>query len=197
MDGIIEIFGKRLKIVQDNDDSADYCLKCAIKYTCFNVIGAGIICKDARGRTNRHFELINDKLKEKSNMKATELMIGDWVLVDKEPIQIKQLCVDCIICDFGDGDEEVECFEPIPLTADILEKNGLEKRCSDELVLFDNNKIDTTGEYFIIRYFVNTQRVWLCKGTKVHENEIRKNCQYVHELQQALRMCKIDMEIVL
>ena len=137
MDGIIEIFGKRLKVVKDNNDSADYCFKCAIKYACFNVIGLGIICKDARGRTNRHFELINDKLKEKSNMKTTELMIGDWVLVDKEPIQIKQVCEDCIICDFGDGDEEVECFEPIPLTADILAKNGLEKRCSDELVLFD------------------------------------------------------------
>lgn len=193
MDEVIEIFGKRLKIVTDNDDSADYCLKCAIKYTCFNVIGAGVICKDSRGRVNRHFELINDKLKEKSNMKTTELMIGDWVLVGKEPIQIKQVCEDCIICDFGDGDEEVECFEPILLTADILAKNGLEKRCSDELVLFDNGEINTT----IIRYFVNTQRVWLCKRTGGYENEIRINCQYVHELQHALRMCKIDKEIVL
>jgi len=87
--------------------------------------------------------------------------------------------------------------KPIPLTPEILAKNGLEKRCSDELVLFDNSKIDTTGEYFIIRYFVNTQRVWLCKGTGVYENEIRKNCQYVHELQHALKLCGINIEIEL
>lgn len=34
-------------------------------------------------------------------MKPTDLMIDDWMLVDKEPIKVKQVCEDCIICDFG------------------------------------------------------------------------------------------------
>ena len=60
MDEIVEIFGKRLKIVKDMDDNADNCVKCAIKYYCYNVIGGGIICKDVKGRTNRHFECVKD-----------------------------------------------------------------------------------------------------------------------------------------
>ncbi len=60
MDEIVEIFGKRLKIVQDMDGGSDFCKKCAIEHICFNVIGAGIICKDAKGEVNRHFEEVND-----------------------------------------------------------------------------------------------------------------------------------------
>lgn len=119
-------------------------------------------------------------------------MIGDYVeITGKGACRVKHI-------NWPSQHEEMDAkLHPIPLTPEILEKNGLEKRCSDELVLFDNSKIDITGEYFIIRYFVNTQRVWLCKRTGVCENEIRKNCQYVHELQHALKLCGIDKEIVL
>lgn len=133
-------------------------------------------------------------------MKATDLMIGDWVKC------YSSNCGGHRVDFINEMDDEIgidgEIFDlnrlnPIPLTPEILAKNGLEKRCSDELVLFDNSKIDTTGEYFIIRYFVNTQRLWLCKGIGVDENEIRINCQYVHELQHALKLCGIDKQIVL
>lgn len=130
-------------------------------------------------------------------MRAEELMIGDWVLVDKEPIKTKQVCEDCIISDFGDGDEEVNCFEPIPLTPAILAKNGMETKDGDEFVLFDNSKIDTTGEFTIIRYYAKVCRLWICKGDGVIENEIHIDCQYVHELQHALKLCGIDKQIVL
>lgn len=136
-------------------------------------------------------------------MKATELMIDDWVFNthNNKPEQVQEVLTGndidyAVMLDYRDIYNEDD-IEPIPLTTEILEKNGLEKRCSDELVLFDNSKIDTTGEYIIIRYFVNTQRVWLCKGIGVDENEIRINCQYVHELQHALRLANINKEIVL
>lgn len=59
MDEVIEIFGKRLKIVQDEDGSCYFCEECAIKFFCLDVLQI-TVCKDARGRTNRHFELVND-----------------------------------------------------------------------------------------------------------------------------------------
>ena len=70
-------------------------------------------------------------------MKANELMIGDWVWYNNQPHQIRQLGI------FGenrDGDDypavcvgkpngvglilERNEIEPIPLTPEILEKNG-------------------------------------------------------------------------
>lgn len=140
-------------------------------------------------------------------MRAEDLMLGDYVQFFNENLEKTQYeKVTSIKIDDGTryiqtAESDVyyreEIYKPIPLTPEILAENGLEKRSSDELVLFDNSKIDTTGEYIIIRYFVNTQRLWLCKGTGVCENEIRKNCQYVHELQHALKLCGIDKQIVL
>lgn len=61
MEDVVEIFGKRLKVVQDMDDSAYFCNECSLKYVCFNVIGnTGIICKDTEGKMNRHFEEVID-----------------------------------------------------------------------------------------------------------------------------------------
>lgn len=56
MDEIVEIFGKRLKIVQDENDSAKQCFQCVLKAICY----MQVICKDAKGNTNRHFELVKD-----------------------------------------------------------------------------------------------------------------------------------------
>lgn len=55
MDEVIEIFGKRLKIVKDEDGSCYFCDFCAIKVSCANAYIP--ICEDAEGKTNRHFEL--------------------------------------------------------------------------------------------------------------------------------------------
>ena len=60
MEEVIEIFGKRLKIVQDADDSCYFCEKCAIRVFCLDMMPHIFICKDARGSVNRHFELVND-----------------------------------------------------------------------------------------------------------------------------------------
>lgn len=87
--------------------------------------------------------------------------------------------------------------KPIPLTPEILAKNGMETKDGDEFVLFDNSKIDTTGEYTIIRYYAKVCRLWICKGDGAIENEIHIDCQYVHELQHALKLCGIDKQIVL
>lgn len=51
-------------------------------------------------------------------MKANDLMIGDWVV--KPSGHIRQMCR----AEFANGDNWFEDINPIPLTAEILEKNG-------------------------------------------------------------------------
>lgn len=140
-------------------------------------------------------------------MKATDLMLGDYVQFFNENLEKTQYeKVTSIKIDDGTryiqtAESDVyyreEIYKPIPLTPAILAKNGMETKDGDEFVLFDNSKIDTTGEFTIIRYYAKACRLWICKGDGVRENEIRINCQYVHELQHALKLCGIDKEIVL
>lgn len=141
-------------------------------------------------------------------MKATKLMLGDYVSCwEGHPTKVVS-----IDYDYNEVNNIVWCkepnnhlsvrfmldeIEPIPLTPEILVKNGLETKDGDEFVLFDNSKIDTIGEFTIIRYYAKACRLWICKGDGVRENEIRIKCQYVHELQHALKLCGIDKEIIL
>ena len=59
------IFGKRVVIIEDDDDSQTACKKCALQSECFDYSKAtagNIICKDEYGESNRYFEYA-DKLK--------------------------------------------------------------------------------------------------------------------------------------
>lgn len=62
MDEIVEIFGKRLKIVQDESDDARICEKCAVEDICYNVNGNHSLpfCRDTKGKAIRHFEEVTD-----------------------------------------------------------------------------------------------------------------------------------------
>ena len=58
-------------------------------------------------------------------MKATDLMLGDWVLCDGKPYQINQ--IGDILC-MENEDKSLLAYpeevSPIPITAKILKKNG-------------------------------------------------------------------------
>lgn len=113
-------------------------------------------------------------------MKANELMIGDWVNLSKgswsENRQVELTDIEMIA-------ESVYLAEPIPLTAEILEKNG-----------FVYNAIP----------FVDG---WEQFGLTLYRggNGYRIDCginvsliiDYVHQLQNALRLCGIEKEIKL
>ena len=123
-------------------------------------------------------------------MEAKELMIGDWVLIGNNHIRVTSL---------QEGKDYVEA-QPIPLTAEILEKNGFEK----------SNQISDTPPYYMdeegnIYYSFEQNGVNHFWGWWQPDNvfEIPTNAmgwiniKYVHELQHALRLCGIDKEIVL
>ena len=126
-------------------------------------------------------------------MEAKESMIGDWVLIGNNHIRITSL---------QEGKDYVEA-QPIPLTAEILEKNGFKVNKEREMVL-------KLKDYDIGIDFYLTDREEPLKS--LYWYSIKKNnpidglmplhyaegyYSFVHELQHALSLCGIDKEIVL
>lgn len=146
-----------------------------------------------------------------SAMKPTELMIGDWVMFtdpadeSKYPVRIKSIntnsCVGiegksllCLSCD----------FEPIPITHEILEKNGFEKLMdtSEETAKRLGRKPQFTGFWMLeigdfdsVTYDPEKHllRIKLMMGyTSDFDNIV-----YIHQLQHAIHLCNIEKDIEL
>jgi len=147
-------------------------------------------------------------------MKAEELMIGDWVectywtpskrlkvaeirrIMDDE-IKIGVFCDDLVLI-FRQSE-----VKPIPLTPEVLERNGFNLlkdayRMSDPFWSYSNRSVlvDVT----IIR--TNNVKVIDWFNIKVStRNDIKQvsiwGVKYIHEFQHALRLCWIEKEIEL
>ena len=85
-------------------------------------------------------------------------------------------------------------FDPVPITPEILKKNGFEVDMYSTLQLGN-------GKWLEYYHHEHRLRVWW-KGIDEWDNhsevtELVSQCHvwYVHELQHALRLCKIDKEI--
>ena len=134
-------------------------------------------------------------------MKANELMIGDWVCLKDDIKSELPLKVDGVLID--DISLEGEGFlggvdglvRPIPITPEILEKNGfhLELSSNKENVYSHFDKGDCTPIIFLSA----GQEKW----TLHVKNYILKKCLdftifhdtlYVHELQHILQLCGLD-----
>lgn len=106
-------------------------------------------------------------------MKADELMVNDWVILGSEKFRVGTIL----------RGGNYSALRPIPLTPEILEKNGFK----DEGYFA---RLDV-GEYHIL---CDTKNVAILH--REHTN-IDVPIYYVHELQHALRLCKIEKVIVL
>lgn len=127
-------------------------------------------------------------------MKANELMIGDWVRMRRIDVENATYYTSKVICLAKDGFLE---YEPIPLTPEILEKNGWEA---------------FNGRYNIVRYRIITKEMaliiepmkvesilgerWFWLSVNKIDGAVRPNMNYpfcyVHELQHALRLCGLN-----
>lgn len=56
---IIEIFGKRVKVVKDDDNTAEGCMKCTFTALC-HFINRGNLCQSADKKFNRHFVEVDE-----------------------------------------------------------------------------------------------------------------------------------------
>lgn len=124
-------------------------------------------------------------------MKATELMIGDWVMFkdptdgSKYPVRLKSINANsCCGIEGKSLLSLTDDFEPIPITGEILKKNGFTKS-----KVFEEWKYKSITYKPFPLYFISIMKdsadLKLC------------NCVYVHELQQSLRLCGIKKEIKL
>ncbi|MBR1525226.1 MAG: hypothetical protein IJ640_01015 [Prevotella sp.] len=128
-------------------------------------------------------------------MKASELMRGDWIATNRDymPLaQVEDIIGDSIITKAAEYESEEideQDIKPIPLTPEILEKNGFKEDSEYNGCYWrpDCSKFCFVKEledwYFAILY----------KGGHICISE----CNYVHELQHALKLCGIEKEITL
>lgn len=127
-------------------------------------------------------------------MEAKDLMIGDWVYNHQ-----KRECViaeihktSCyLITDFygngiiGKSYSSIDSLEPIPLTTEILEKNGFVRS-----EVFVEWKYEYEDIYMLWKPFP-----WL--SVLSDGSELKFPCEYVHQLQHALKLCGITKNIIL
>ena len=117
-------------------------------------------------------------------MKAEELMIRDWVRIKitQHNTTVTNIDANSVYTEavFPVRYDEIE---PVPLTSEILEKNGLTKHAygfSFQYLKLNGNLRNDDTVYFTITI----------SGKDI-------TIDYVHQLQHALRLCGIEKEITL
>lgn len=134
-------------------------------------------------------------------MRANELMIGDWVYnknIDK-PMQIYPTIFPQMFRSTPNATTEDYNIFPVPLTPEILEKNGFEVRDRYIWERKDNYccvKLNIAPKIEIDGEILDEHPPILLEvdGATFNLNII---VDYVHELQHALRLCGIEKEIEL
>lgn len=113
-------------------------------------------------------------------MEVRDLMLGDWIEDGYKKSQVTSITCDGIV-ETTAAISNIEVVDPIPLTEEILVKNGFEKFAESQ-TLFDYTDNDIHLEYWIgdgcFRYYT----------AEIH---------YVHQLQHLLRLCGVEKELVI
>lgn len=161
-------------------------------------------------------------------MEARELMTGDYAIVNKDVcikkntiVKIHAIdaenalpecglkgCATCVPIDEPDGMSGGVWFDylsPIPLTSELLERNGFERvpqpGCANPYHwMLEKYEEETDGLLFRIKAF-NTpfsgMFVSIDNPSACETISFGKQIEFVHELQHALRLCEIELEIKL
>lgn len=134
-----------------------------------------------------------------NELKVTDLMVGDWLMSFGAPHKVVGIRTDMfephIRTDMSDTwyEEGIEnLLEPIPLTPEILEKNGFKTEFYNDYKIYELNNFKVCKnccDYFeVCDLWDDSDWGWriinFCP------------CAYVHQLQHALKLCGIDKEIV-
>ena len=133
-------------------------------------------------------------------MKANELMVGDWVLINGVPKKIQAvdgvddeiMADDEMLCLAEDRYHSEDKATGIHLTPEILKKNGWKKDSGGE-ECWANSKAWFTPHEYGKRDTIKSWEVEICGKPNSFDGVIK----YVHELQQALRLCGIKKQIEL
>ena len=115
-------------------------------------------------------------------MIVKELMVGDLIKLGKRILRCKNILghTNDVMLENGVV-TNVMNIEPIPLTPEILEKNGFVVESRD----YHGNPL---------QYCALVDGLWIDISG---ENYFEGKLEYVHQLQHALRLCGIEKEIIL
>ena len=127
-------------------------------------------------------------------------MIGDWVdfapELDDQPIARIVTANNLYMIDNGRM-----VVRPIPLTPEILEKNGFNDSTFEAQ---KRERFVVLCKEYQINYYLGCNWFSIYKNAEVNSSDypvficaFQERIKYVHELQHALRLCKIEKEIVL
>lgn len=142
-------------------------------------------------------------------MKAEELMVGDWVMWKNRQVQIASVSgivysfghIDVVLAHCNDDklleNHDIKSVSPIPLTPEILEKNGFK---NTSVVTIGTRKMrwvsdDTRTEITI--WMDDTLPMEIVKNV-YYEDEVSYTLPFpgtVSQFQHTLRLCGINLEI--
>lgn len=125
-----------------------------------------------------------------ATLKISDLSVGDWVHHDFYEVDMRVVTIygdnERVIAESRSG-HGVTChldhFTPIPITAEMLEKNGFE--CIEEdvdIALYGTPSCSIFHTKGILRYRLETPQASVA-------------CWNIHDLQHALRLAGVDKEI--
>ena len=145
-------------------------------------------------------------------MEANELMIDDWMRhANGTPMQVTRIDYTKngghFACGFPHCWEYNNKFDPIPLTAELLERNGFKKvpqpGCTNPfhwmLAEYEDDVQEPSMLLYRITAFNTLFRgmfVSIDNPSECETVSFGKQIEFVHELQHALRLCNIDKEII-
>ena len=135
-----------------------------------------------------------------ATLKISELSVGDWVYYDKgnTPYSISGIYrtdrQDCVVLDdkeYADGVIAfVDILTPIPITAEMLVKNGFAKYSEREWGCNDDSPYHT-----FIHIDTSDETMWFISFPTIFNLIWDHPIYYIHELQHLIRLAGVDKEI--
>jgi hypothetical protein len=136
-----------------------------------------------------------------ATLKISEISVGDWVIYEDKIYKLYAIEECGLLRGVWEDSESIahiakniDYFDPIPITAEILEKNGLVRHERDA----DNPKRVVLSNHFIMARTYTDADWWrvLIYDEELPSKELFNGIIYsVHQLQHALRLAGIDKEI--
>ena len=126
-------------------------------------------------------------------MDCKDLMIGDWVNVNGLNLKVGAIHADEIgVFDtdykiYWCSDDGLDRIDPIPLTDEILVKNGYKTTQGLDFYWLDKKKHCCIKNYEGKRLFCYKQGI----------NDVWLVVKFAHQLQHLLRLCGIEKELVI
>lgn len=134
-----------------------------------------------------------------AEIKISDLSVGDWIAYNGKKYRIKEISSPyASVTLWGNNeqrDESIVLIEPIPLTPEILEKNGFERGEYSEIRVYNEWEIGewTDPPYVSVRLDIDRQVIRVTNRGRdmfIADKEV-----YVHQLQHALRLAGVEKEI--